>query len=260
VTGDHVLYDRIGSGYARTRRPDPRIAAAVDAALGDARTVVNVGAGTGNYEPRDREVTAVEPSREMIEQRPPDAAPAVLASAEELPFPDDSFDAALASMTVHHWRDIPRGLSEMRRVTRERVVILTWDPSVASGAWLGTDYLPEIMALEVTSFPGPEELGEMLGGAELRPVPVPRDCTDGFLEAFWARPEMLLDPAVREGMSVMALLGEEVVRPALARLEADLRSGEWDRRHGHLRELAELDLGYRLVVATQPPAPSAAAS
>jgi SAM-dependent methyltransferase len=251
VTGaDYLpLYDAIGDGYADTRRADPRIAAAIDRALGDARSVVNVGAGAGSYEPADRAVTAVEPSAAMIAQRPPGAAPAVQAVAEALPFGDASFDAALASMTLHHWDDVWRGLAELRRVAPERVVILTWDPAVAGASWLIADYLPELLELDLFRFPGASEIASALGGAELWPVPIPRDCRDGFIEAFWARPEAYLDAAVRAGMSGMRQLGPAVIEPAMASLAADLASGAWDRRHGHLRELDELDLGYRLVVA-----------
>lgn len=246
---ERPLYDAIGDGYATTRRPDPRIAAAIDRALRDARSVVNVGAGSGSYEPADREVTAVEPSAAMIAQRPPGAAPAVQAVAEALPFDDASFDAALATMTLHHWDDAWRGLAELRRVARDRVVILTWDPAVAGASWLIADYLPELLALDLFRFPEAAAIASALGGAEVWPVPIPSDCRDGFIEAFWARPEAYLDPAVRAGMSGMRQLGAAVVEPAMRRLAADLDSGAWDRRHGHLREQDELDLGYRLVVA-----------
>lgn len=245
-----ALYDRIGRGYARTRRADPRIAAAIEAALGGARSVVNVGAGAGSYEPRDRDVTAVEPSREMIDQRPPGSAPVRRAAAEALPFEDDSFDAALACMTVHHWDDLDLGLAELCRVARERIVIFTWDPGVAARSWLTTEYLPELRELDLFRFESPSELGRRLGWrAELLTVPIPADCEDGFIEAFWARPEAYLDPVVREGMSGMRAIDQDVVAVAMTRLTADLASGAWDRRHGALRDLTECDLGYRLVVA-----------
>ena len=208
-----------------------------------------MGAGAGSYEPAGREVTAVEPSQAMIEQRPPGAAPAVRAAAEELPFGDDSFDAALATMTVHHWDDVDRGLAELRRVARDRVVILTWDPEVAAESWLTAEYLPELRELDVFRFDSPARLAERLGGADVTPVPIPADCRDGFIEAFWARPEAYLDPVVRDGMSGMRAMDQQVVARAMGRLEADLRSGEWDRRHGHLRERAEMELGYRLLLA-----------
>jgi len=253
-----ALYDRIGDGYPTTRRPDPRIAAAIEEALGNARTVLNVGAGTGSYEPPGREVTAVEPSAAMIAQRPPDAAPAVQGVAEDLPFPDGSFDAAMAVMTLHHWSDVPAGLAELRRVARERSLIFTWDPALAGESWLGTEYLPELVELDVFRFPKPDEIAIALGGAEVTPIPIPRDCQDGFIEAWWARPEAYLDPTVRAGCSGFRQLDAATVERSMARLAADLGSGEWERRHGDLRELAELDLGYRLVVsrpdtATQQP-------
>ena len=243
------LYDEIGGGYPRTRRADPRIAALIDNALGDARTVINVGAGTGNYEPADRKVTAVEPSAAMIAQRAPGAAPAIQGSAEALPFGDDAFDAAMALMTLHHWDDMPRGLAELRRVAKKRIVIFTWDPAVAGSQWLTADYLPELSEIDLFHFPPPAEVARALGDAEVIPVPVPRDCRDGFIEAFWARPEAYLEPDALAGMSGMCLLHPAVRERGIARLRTDLDSGEWDRRHGHLRGLAERDMGYCLVVA-----------
>ncbi len=243
------LYDRIGGGYPRTRQADPHIAAMIHEALGHARTIVNVGAGTGNYEPPGRQVTAVEPSEAMIAQRPEGAAPAVRAAAEQLPFAAGSFDAAMAVMTLHHWRDREAGLAELRRVARDRIVILTWDPAEAAASWLQSDYLPEVAALDSMRFPAPNDIAGLLGGrTDVRVVPIPRDCQDGFLEAYWARPEAFLDPEVRAGTSALAQLPAQVLDPALARLRADLGSGEWHRRHGHLLELDSLDLGYRLLV------------
>ena len=183
----------------------------------------------------------------MIDQRPPGAAPAVQAPAEELPFDDDSFDAALASMTVHHWDDLDRGLDELRRVARRRIVIFTWDPEVAAESWLTADYLPELRELDLFRFEPPAVLAERIGAAAVRTVPVPADCRDGFIEAFWARPEAYLDPVVRAGMSGMRAMDQDVVDAAMTRLAADLESGAWDRRHGHLRERPELDLGYRVL-------------
>ncbi len=244
-----TLYDEIGGGYPHTRRADPRIAALIDHALGGARTVVNVGAGTGNYEPAGREVTAVEPSGTMIAQRPRGSAPTVRAAAEALPFADCAFDAAMALMTLHHWDDPSRGLAELRRVARERIVVFTWDPAIAGTQWLTAEYLPELGGLDLFHFPGPGEIADALGGANVRPVPVPRHCRDGFIEAFWARPEAYLDPAIRAGMSGMVALEPSVIERGIAQLRTDLRSGLWDRRHGHLRELDELDLGYRLITA-----------
>jgi len=240
-----ALYDRIGSGYSAVRRADPRIAARIDEALGDARTVVNVGAGTGSYEPANREVTAVEPSAEMIDQRAPGAAPAIQASAEDLPLPDKSFDAAMAVLTVHHWHDRRRGLAELRRVSRGPVVVLTFEQG-HRGTWLA-EYLPEILAFDAQLTMPFEVYSELLGDVTVSPVPIPHDCVDGFLYAFWRRPEAYLDPVVRSGISTFRLVGG--LEAGLQRLADDLASGEWDRRYGHLRGVDEFDAGYRLVVA-----------
>lgn len=236
-------YDTIGAGYARLRRPDPRIAAAISAALGDARTVLNVGAGAGSYEPADRMVTALEPSAEMIRQRPPSAAPVVRGRAEALPFRDGAFDAAMAVLTVHHWADKAKGFAEMRRVARGPVVVLTFDPA-HRGAWL-LDYLPALAALDEAKMPRIEAHERWLGPVDVAPVPVPHDCTDGFLHAHWRRPRAHLDPAVRAAMSSFHALGD--VSGPLRRLEADLDDGTWEARHGALLGLDALDLGYRLV-------------
>jgi len=240
-----ALYDRIGTGYSHVRGEDPRIAAAIWAALGDARTVVNVGAGTGSYEPRDRQVTAVEPSELMIAHRPPGAAPVVRASAEALPFEDASFDAAMAVLSDHHWPDRARGLRELRRVARRRVVVFTFDVSFAGTDWISRDYLttfrPEGLSIEA--------LAEHLGGARIERVPIPADCRDGFLNAYWRRPHAYLDQRVRDGISVFRLLPPEDVDAAIAALREDLESGAWERRNAGLLELEELDLGYRLLVA-----------
>jgi SAM-dependent methyltransferase len=242
-----AAYDSIGRTYATTRRPDPRIARLIDEALGDAVTVVNVGAGTGSYEPRDRRVVAVEPSLTMIRQRPRDAAPAIVGRAEELPLADQSVDAALAVLTVHHWTDQARGLSELRRVARDRVVIFTWDPGSQDAFWL-SDYARE----HVAHFPRLAAYEQALGPLDVRPVPVPHDCEDGFAAAFWRRPEAYLDPLVRANISSLASLTEEELAGSIARLADDLASGAWARRYGHLLELDELDVGYRLLVASYP--------
>jgi SAM-dependent methyltransferase len=242
-------YDAIGRTYTATRRTDPRIAARIWAALGDARTVVNVGAGTGNYEPPDREVTAVEPSAVMIAQRPPGAAPAIQALAEALPFDDASFDAAMAVLTLHHWDDWRAGCAELRRVARERVVVFSWDPTYRRKLWLAAEYFDELVDTDVEQFPSLAEQAAAVGDATVEVVPVPWDCQDGFFSAFWRRPEAYLDPAVRAGISTMARREDELAE-GLARLRADLESGEWLRRHADLLELEELDLGYRLLVAS----------
>ena len=243
-----AVYDSIGREYARHRRPDPRIAAQLTAVLGDARSVLNVGAGAGSYEPADRQVIAVEPSAVMLAQRPPGAALAVQARAEALPFADGAFDATMAVLTIHHWSDRAGGLAECARVARERVVLLTWDPA-AGGFWLMRDYFPQFIESDRKVFPVMSSYAHAFGPdaqVEVAAVPIPRDCIDGFLGAYWARPAAYLDPAVRAGMSSFARPGMEA---GLARLSADLASGVWHAGHGHLLEEDALDLGYRLVVA-----------
>ncbi|MBB5873570.1 SAM-dependent methyltransferase [Allocatelliglobosispora scoriae] len=243
------LYDTIGATYTVTRRTEPRIAAAVWAALGDARTVVNVGAGTGSYEPVDRDVTAVEPSAVMRAQRPADAAPCVAGSAESLPFEDRSFDAAMAFATIHHWPDPIAGLREMRRVAR-RVVVFTHDTSAEGWLdrfWLIRDYVPEIADL-LHGRPSVNELADAIG-ARLEPVPIPWDCVDGFFEAYWRRPEVYLDEQVRRGMSVWARVGPQVEQRAVRELRADLASGRWAERNRDLAGLDAAELGLRLLIA-----------
>lgn len=244
-----AVYDTIGTGYAAKRQADPRIARAIRAALGDAANLVNLGAGAGSYEPSGLRVVAVEPSWEMIGQRPTGRAPVVQAVAERLPFPDGVFDAALAVLTVHHWNDRPGGLAELARVAR-RVVIVTWDPACRDSFWLTTDYLPEIVEFDVLRFPTLAELTDCLGGRiETQVLPVPHDCADGFLGAFWRRPNAYLDPAVRGAMSCFAQLPPGRVAAGLTRLAEDLSEGRWTARFGDLRELDSADLGYRVVVA-----------
>jgi SAM-dependent methyltransferase len=243
------VYDGIGAGYTRTRRPDPRIAAAIDAALGDARTLVNVGAGAGAYEPGDRSVLAVEPSRAMIEQRPPGAAPCIQAVAEHLPLRDRAVDASLAVLTIHHWTDQAAGLAELQRVARRRIVLLTWDPEIGGRFWLTTEYFRQMLDLDRRRFPSMSALERRLGPARVMPVPVPHDCLDGFLGAFWRRPDAYLDPAVRGGISSFTQVDADHVRRGLGRLGEDLRSGRWESRHADLRAQESLDLGYRLIVA-----------
>jgi SAM-dependent methyltransferase len=240
------LYDAIGLGYGHYRRPDRRIATAILDALGDAATVVNVGAGAGSYEPVDRSVVAVEPSFAMIRQRPAGSAPVVQASAMHLPFRDAAFAAALAVLTVHHWADRVRGLAELARVVQHRVVILTWDPAT-SGFWLVEDYFPAIAEIDRQILPPMEELRQTLGTIEVRPLPVPYDCTDGFLGAYWRRPHAYLDPGVRGAISTFAKIGNG--ESGLTHLSADLADGTWEHRYGHLLRRSELDLGYRLVIA-----------
>jgi SAM-dependent methyltransferase len=246
-------YEQRGTCYAVLRRPDPRIGARVHAALGNSRTVLNVGAGAGSYEPADRYVLAVEPSAAMRAQRPRDAAPAVDATAEQLPFDDDSFDAAMATVTVHQWSDVEQGLREMRRVSRGPVVVLTFDAPALRRFWLA-DYVPEVVTTEEARFPAVELVADVLtaGSTEVRVdvVPVPRDCVDGFGEAYYARPEAFLRPEVRAATSGLVLTDAAAVQRGLDRLERDLADGTWDRQHGHWRQREEYAGALRLVVAT----------
>ena len=237
-------YDVIGSNYAELRKPDRRIAKIIDGALGSARTVLNVGAGTGSYEPAGRSLVAVEPSREMIRRRSPAAAEAIEASANDLPFDDRSFDASMAILTIHHWPDKEAGLREMRRVTRGRIILLTFDP--AHRPWL-TDYLPELAALDETQMPAMSDYQRWLGSVQITPVPVPHDCSDGFLYAYWRRPQAYLDPYTRSGSSSFWAIGN--VEAGLQDLQRDLETGAWQTRYAELLTLDEYDAGYRLVVA-----------
>jgi len=243
-----VDYEEIGSGYAGKRRADPRIAARIQAALGEAETVVNVGAGAGSYEPRDRWVLAVEPSAAMRAQRPAGAAPAIDARAEALPLDDDAVDAAMACVTIHHWQPRAAGLAELRRVARGPVVVFTFELA-ALPAWQ-LELLHEGIELERPRFGTVAEVAAELGGrTRVESIPTPADCTDGFFEAFWNRPEALLDPAVRAAQSLWPLLGPEAEERIVARLRADLESGAWDEAHGHLRTQAEHEGSLRLVIS-----------
>jgi SAM-dependent methyltransferase len=247
-------YDAIGQGYAALRREDPAVAALIAAALGDARTVVNVGAGAGSYEPRDRHVIAVEPSDVMAAQRPPERAPAIRAGAGALPLRDASVDAAMAILTVHHWdADLEAGVRELRRVARGPVIILTYDAEVSGAMWLMADYLTEVGAMDRAICPPPEQLAAWLGGdARVDVVPIARDTPDWTLMSFWAHPERVLDPAARAATSGFARQPPHVVERVVADVERDLASGAWDARHGHLRALDAYDAGLRLVVARAP--------
>jgi SAM-dependent methyltransferase len=240
-----TLYDTIGQHYVAQRAADPRIAQAIRVALGEAVSVVNVGAGAGSYEPPDLAVCAVEPSPVMCAQRPRGSAPVVRAVAEHLPFAEGSADVVLAVLTVHHWTDPMAGLRECQRVARQRVVVLTWDPE-ATGFWLVEDYFPDLLAYDRRAFPPLARIQDALGGAEVRPLLVPNDCVDGFLGAYWQRPEAYLQAEVRAGMSSFARAAN--VAPGLARLHRELASGLWEAKYGALRTRAACDVGYRLVV------------
>lgn len=245
-------YDRIGEAYSLTRREDPRFLARIHIALGDASTVVNVGAGAGSYEPRDRVVVAIEPSDVMAAQRPRELAPAIRADAKNLPLRDESVDAAMAVLTVHHWdEDQERGVREMRRVARDAVVILTYDPLISGEMWLMADYLPEVAELDRRIFPSPERLAEWLGGAtRVERVPIPDDTPDWMLGSFWAHPERVLDEQARNATSGFARMDAGVVERVVRALRNDLESGAWEERHGHLRALDTYDVGLRLLINT----------
>ncbi len=239
-----TAYDTIGVNYSDLRKPDARIERLISNALGSAEKVLNVGAGTGSYEPADQSVTAVEPSGEMIRQRSKSAAPVVQGCAENLPFDDKSFDASMAILTVHHWSDKQKGLQEMRRVTRGPMVVLTYDPAFRA-FWL-LDYFPQLVTLDEGQMPKITDYEKWLGPVAISPVPIPYDCTDGFLSAYWRRPAAYLDPRIRAAMSPFWALGD--VSAELNRLEQDLASGAWAQQHGELLHLDARDCGYRLVV------------
>lgn len=239
-----ALYDTIGINYAELRKPDPRIARTIEQALGTAEVILNVGAGTGSYEPGDRQVIAVERSLEMIRKRDPLAAKAIQASAGGLPFEDDSFDASMAILTVHHWPDKAAGLREMRRVTRGPIVLLTFDPS--HRPWL-TDYLPQLSTLDKGQLPPMSDYERWLGDVRILPVLVPHDCTDGFLYAYWQRPAAYLDARIRSGSSSFWAIRD--AEAGLSQLARDLATGAWRHRYSEILALAEYDAGYRLVIS-----------
>jgi SAM-dependent methyltransferase len=247
-------YERIGLGYARTRREDPRLGKRIHRALGSARTVVNVGAGAGSYEPRDRHVIAIEPSDVMAAQRPPELAPAIRASAGALPLRDHSVDAAMAILSVHHWdAEQERGVREMRRVARGPVVIVTYDAEVSGQMWLMAEYLPEVARLDRQIFPSPDTLSGWLGGAvSVEPVELSDGTPDWMLGSFWAHPERVLDPEARAATSGFARMDAAVVDRVVQAVRRDLESGAWDRRHGQLRRLRSFDAGLRLIISAPP--------
>ncbi|MEL6105402.1 MAG: class I SAM-dependent methyltransferase [Planctomycetota bacterium] len=247
-----VRYDTIGQHYSQTRREDPQIGARIHGALGNAKSVLNVGAGTGSYEPTDRHVLAIEPSDVMAAQRPFDRVPAIRASATSLPLRDAAVDAAMAILTLHHWDDRERGVHELLRVTRDRIVILTYDPDVSTRWWLITDYAPEIGEFDIAGFPPMDDLIRWLGeGAEIQTVPIPRDCRDWMSGSFWAHPERVLNADARAATSAFARLQESVVDRIVGDLSEDLDSGAWDKRYGSLRGLEAYDTGLRLVTLSR---------
>jgi SAM-dependent methyltransferase len=243
-------YDRTGATYSLTRRPDPRIAAVIDRALHGLTSVANIGAGTGSYEP-SQTVVAVEPSRVMIDQRPPATAPAVQAAAERLPIRTDAVDAAMAVLTVHHWADVAAGVSEMVRIARRRVAILTWDDTIFRQFWLLREYLPAAAETDARLAVPISTLISLLGDdrVSIMSVPVPYDCIDGFGGAYWRRPHAYLDDTVQAGISMLSLTPRTQLQEGLSRLRSDLITGAWHRRHADLLDKTELDLGYRLLTS-----------
>lgn len=243
-----TLYDNIGRAYAGRRQSDPRIGAAIESALAGCETILNVGAGTGSYEPRSRMVIAVEPSRTMIAQRPVGAAPVVQAFAESLPFQNGSFDAVLGILTVHHWNDQAKGFAECGRVARSRIVFLTIDFDVCEKFWL-FDYFPQLLRADRHIFPSITRFEDAFGSVETIAIPVPADCLDGFLGAHWKRPHAYLDPIVRGSISTFSKIGN--IEAELVALQRDIDSGAWAKRYSRLQDLSELDLGYRLVIVSK---------
>jgi SAM-dependent methyltransferase len=242
-------YDTHGKGYARQRRTDPRIAAQVHAAFGDARSILNVGAGAGSYEPLDRHVIAIEPSAAMRAQRPKNLTPAIRGIAEELPLDDQSVDAAMAMVTIHQWKDVAKGFAEMQRVTRGPIVIMTFDGDALDQWWL-TEYAPELLKVESKRYPKIDWICKELGSqTEVKTIQIPIDCVDGFTEAFYARPEQMLEPEVRRSQSAWGFVDGQIQEQFVKTLEGDLKSGEWEKRHGHLRKQPYFDGSLRLIVS-----------
>ncbi len=239
----NALYNTIGLNYANLRKPDIRIAQRIEKVLGSAKTILNVGAGTGSYEPVDRKITAIEPSVEMIQQRSASNATVMQGRAEDLPYDDDTFDASMAILTIHHWSDQEKGVMEMRRVTRGKIVFLTFDPSFR-GFWLA-DYFPALVTLDEDQMPPISDYEKWLGPVSVSPVPIPHDCSDGFLAGYWRRPAAYLEERVRAGISSFWVLDD--ISEGLNKLKIDLKSGAWERRYADLFNLEELDCGYRLV-------------
>ena len=246
--GYEPIYNVIGEGYRSQRKTDPVIFGQIAKLLEACQTVLNVGAGTGSYEPATCTLAA-EPSLKMIAQRPKRSAPCVQAAAERLPVADKAFDGSLASLTIHHWSDVSAGLGEMRRVTRKRIVVFTWDPEYESDFWLTRDYLPEILELDRRRFQTITQLERILGKINVQPVLIPEACEDGFIGAYWKRPWAFLDPLIQRANSAMSSLAADVISKGIARLRNDLQAGEWSVRNAELQTLTRLDLGYRLIVS-----------
>lgn len=239
-----VDYDQLAEQYRSYRKPDPRIAARVQFHIQGAQRVLNVGAGMGSYEPEDCEVVVIEPSHEMIAKRKSSKATLIQGFAEDLPFGDNDFDVSMGILTIHHWSDIALGLQEMLRVSKDKIVLFTWI-GYGSDFWL-EDYIPEIIGVDEKLFPTLEELDQILGGISVETIEIPYDCTDGFMCAYWRRPEAYLDPKVRKAISTFSRIPD--IQERLNRLQDDIDSGAWRKKHSYLLEKESLDLGYRLVV------------
>lgn len=245
------IYNQIGSFYSQTRREDPAIYNKIIGALGNSKTVINIGAGTGSYEPRDRTVVAVEPSEVMIKQRSFQCIPSVRAMADSLPFIDKSFDASMTVISIHHWHPNQRkGIEEMRRVARNKVLIVTYDSRVCEQMWLTTDYIPETANLDRDTLPTPEDICEWLNcNTKVETIPISRDTPDWMFGSFWAHPERVLDPIARASTSGFSRQPKKVIDRVVANISRDLESGKWDEKYGHLRELVEYDAGLRIITA-----------
>lgn len=253
ITNPAFNYEQLDDTlYSSVRRADPRIARYIHDALGDAKTVANVGAGAGSYEPEDRYVTAVEPSANMRAQRMAyGKAPAINAVAEALPLDDNSFDATMATVTIHHWLDLEKGLAEMKRVAKKRVVILTFDPYALTNFW-NYEYFPQLIEIERARYPEISRIIAVLEGkCDVVKVPVPNDCTDGFQDAFFGRPEAFLKKQVRQAQSAWGFLPPQLEAQYVERLANDLASGEWDKKYGYLRKEPLFYSSLRLIVAEQ---------
>ena len=245
-------YDKIGVGYTNTRQEDPELYNLILEKLGDAKSVINVGAGTGSYEPKDREVIAIEPSEVMIQQRKENAAKAIKATSQDIPLEDNSYDAAMTVLSIHHWHpDQEKGIREMCRVARNKIVIVTFDSKVCQEMWLMKDYMPEVAGVDEESMTPPEKICEWLGpNAEIEVVPTKKDTPDWHFMSFWAHPERVFDPAARAGTSGFSRQPDEVINRVIEELKRDLDSGEWDKKYGELRTLAEYDAGLRIITAS----------
>jgi len=246
--GEAFDYDGSKVDYVSYRQTDPVIEAQIHRALGDAQTILNVGGGAGSYEPVDRYVVAIEPSVEMRRKRST-TRPAVIGSAEQLPFDDKSFDASMAIFTIHHWKDLRRGLEEMRRVTRGPVVIVSCDPLRLYDFWM-VEYGKEVLDIEARRYPAIDTVKGCFGeDTMVTSVSIPRDCRDGFQEAYYARPERLLDDHVRAAQSAWGFLSKDVEQDIVHRLRTALRDGSWDRQFGHFRTAPTFEGSLRLIIS-----------